>query len=228
MCSSDLAPEADRRTLIRRLSFDLLGLPPEDEEVNRFVEDKDPQAYESLVERYLASPHFGERWARHWLDRTQYGETSGCVIDLPRTYAWRWRDWVVNAMNSDMPFDRFTMEQIAGDLLPDAIVDTRIATGVFRNALTNHEAGIDLEAERVKTAVDRTAILGTAWLGLTLGCAECHSHKYDPISQTDYYRMYAFMNRLDDVDIDGAQGFRTDLEESLEAYLKAPAVGQRD
>ncbi|MFM8572143.1 MAG: PSD1 and planctomycete cytochrome C domain-containing protein [Pirellula sp.] len=221
------APDADRRTLIRRLSLDLLGLPPDDAQIAHFVEDRNPDAYEALVDRYLASPQFGERWARHWLDRTQYGETSGCVIDLHRPFAWRWRDWVVDAINRDLPFDRFTIEQIAGDLLPDSNTQTRVATGIFRNALTNHEAGIDLDLERVKTTVDRTSILGSTWLGLTIGCAECHSHKYDPISQQDYYRMYAFMDRVNDVEIDAPSisefhqesEVRTRLEASVMAYL---------
>ena len=172
--------EADRRTLIRRLKFDLLGLPPTDEEVADFLVDSQPDAYEQLVDRLLASPHFGERWGRHWLDRARYADSSGCVIDLRRPFAWRWRDWVIEAINNDLPFDQFTVEQIAGDLLPQASTDSRIAVGFHENALSNHEAGIELEAERVKTTLDRTTAVGTAWLGLTVGCAQCHSHKYDP------------------------------------------------
>lgn len=230
------APEADRRTLIRRLSFDLLGIPPPDEDVDAFLADNHSDAYEKLVDRYLAAPQFGERWARHWLDRTQYAESSGCVIDFPRTYAWRWRDWVVSALNSDMPFDQFTIQQLSGDLLPNATEETRVATGFFRNALTNHEAGIEVRAEQVKTTVDRTSMVGATWLGLTLGCAECHSHKYDPISQRDFYRMYAFFDRLNDLDIDSstpdATHFmlesRSQLEQVRAAYIASPATGQLD
>jgi mono/diheme cytochrome c family protein len=196
------APEADRRTLIRRLSLDLRGLPPDESEIDGYLRNDDPSAYEHLVDRFLASPEFGERWARHWLDRTQYGETSGCVIDLPRPFPWRWRDWVVASLNDDLPFDQFTLYQLAGDLIPNPTPETRMATGFFCNALTNHEAGIDLEAEFVKTTVDRTSIVGATWLELTLGCAECHSHKFDPISQRDFYRMYAFFNTLDDCVLD--------------------------
>ena len=230
----DPAPVADHRTLIRRLSFDLLGLPPTDEDVTAFVEDKGPDAYNRLVDQYLAAPQFGERWARHWLDRTQYAESSGCVIDLPRPYAWRWRDWVVSAINDDLPFDQFTIQQLAGDLLPSATVETRVATGFLRNALTNHEAGIDLEAEHAKTTVDRTSITGAAWLGLTVGCAECHSHKYDPITQRDFYRLYAFFNRLEEQDIDSPtkdasywlSEARSELERVQAAYVASSANGQ--
>ena len=165
------SPEADRRTLIRRLSFDLLGLPPAPQEVDDFLDDTRPDAYERLVDRLLASPHFGERWGRHWLDRARYADSSGCVIDLARPFAWRWCDWVIEAINNDLPFDQFTVEQIAGDLLPQSTIDSRIAVGFHQNALNNHEAGIDLEAERVKTTLDRTTAIGTAWLGLTVGCA---------------------------------------------------------
>jgi hypothetical protein len=230
------APEADRQTLIRRLSLDLLGIPPPDEDVDAFLSDSQPDAYEKLVDRFLAASQFGERWAKHWLDRTQYAESSGCVIDLPRSYAWRWRDWVVSTMNCDMPFDQFTIEQLAGDLLPNATEATRVATGFFRNALANHEAGIDLRAEQVKTTVDRTSMVGATWLGLTLGCAECHSHKYDPISQRDFYRMYAFFDRLDDQDIDSSTPdvthclleARAQLECVRAAYIASPAKGQLD
>lgn len=196
------SPEADRHTLIRRLNFDLLGLPPTPQEVDDFLDDKRPDAYERLVDRLLASPHFGERWGRHWLDRARYADSSGCVIDLARPFAWRWRDWVIDAINNDLPFDQFTVEQIAGDLLPKPTLESRIAVGFHQNALNNHEAGIDLEAERVKTTLDRTTAVGTAWLGLTVGCAQCHSHKYDPISQADFYRLYAFFDNLDDHLID--------------------------
>ena len=144
------SPEADRRTLIRRLSLDLLGLPPTIEEVRAFLADTRPDAHERLVDRLLASPHFGERWGRFWLDRASFAETSGCLIDLQRPSAWQWRDWVIDAVNADMPFDEFTIEQLAGDLLPQATIPQRVAAGFHRLAPTNHEAGADLEAERVK------------------------------------------------------------------------------
>ena len=196
------APEADRRTLIRRLALDLLGLPPTIDEVRAFLADTQPDAYERLVDRLLASPHFGERWGRYWLDRASFAETSGCLIDLQRPFSWQWRDWVIDAVNTDMPFDEFTIEQLAGDLLPQATISQRVAAGFHRLAPTNHEAGADLEAERVKTTVARTSTVGTAFLGLTVGCAECHSHKYDPIPQLDFYRLYAFFDNLEDREID--------------------------
>jgi mono/diheme cytochrome c family protein len=228
--------EADRSTLIRRLSFDLTGLPPTPQEVSDFLTDTCPDAYERLVDRLLASPHFGERWARHWLDRARFAESSGCVIDLPRPFAWRWRDWVIEAINADLPFDQFTIKQIAGDLLPGATTDDRIAVGFHRNALSNHEAGIDLEAERVKTTVDRTSAVGAAWLGLTVGCAECHGHKYDPISQRDFYRLYAFFDNLDEYLIDApptadAQRLalaKEELKKARDEYLAATADGQAE
>ena len=230
------SPEADRRTLIRRLSFDLLGLPPTPPEVDDFLDDNRPDAYERLVDRLLASPHFGERWGRHWLDLARYADSSGCVIDLARPFAWRWRDWVIEAINNDLPFDQFTIDQIAGDLLPNATLDSRIAVGFHQNALNNHEAGIDLEAERVKTTLDRTAAVGTAWLGLTVGCAQCHSHKYDPISQADFYRLYAFFDNLDDHlidapltdDADKLAKARCDLQAARDRFLASPDVGQAE
>lgn len=226
--------DTDKRTLIRRLSLDLLGLPPTNEEVESFVQDEQVDAYEKLVDRLLASPQFGERWGRHWLDRSNYAESSGCLVDLIRPYAWRWREWVVNSMNSDQPFDLFTMHQIAGDVLPDATRESRVATGFYRNALTNIEPGIDLEDARSKTTVDRVVAVGSAWLGLTLGCAECHSHKYDPISQRDFYRLYAFFDRMDDRVIDAParvdssldEQARQNLAQATSTYIRHPAQDQ--
>lgn len=228
------SPEADRATLIRRLSLDLLGLPPSPDEVSAFVADKDPRADAKLVERLLASPHFGERWGRHWLDRARFGESSGCVIDLIAPYAWRWRDWVIEAVNRDLPFDRFTLEQLAGDLLPNPTVDQLVAAGFQRNALSNHEDGIDLEAERAKAVIDRTVTVGTAWMGLTLGCAECHSHKYDPIPHRDFYRLYAFFDSLEDREIDApptadapaVKASQAKFQAARVAYLAATVSGQ--
>ena len=186
--------EADRVTLIRRISFDLTGLPPTPEEVAQFLADQRPNAYERLVARLLASPHYGERWARQWLDLAHYADSDGYEKDNIRPHAWQWRDWVIQALNRNMRFDQFTVEQIAGDLSPNAKMQQRIATGFLRNTLTNREGGINKEEDRVKQVVDRTSTVGTVWLGVTMGCAICHDHKYDPISQKDFYQLSAFFN----------------------------------
>jgi hypothetical protein len=195
------SPEADRRTLIRRLSLDLLGLPPSPERVQAFLADTRPDAYERLVDSFLDSPHFGERWARHWLDLARYADTSGYQIDRPRPFAYLFRDWVIDAINNDMPFDQFTVEQIAGDLLPNATIDQKIAAGFHRLTLMNHEDGVDAQEFRCKAKVDRVSTTGTVWLGLTFGCAECHNHKYDPITQREFYQLYAFFNNCDEADV---------------------------
>jgi len=188
------SPEADRRTLARRLSLDLTGLPPDVAAVDAFVRDTRPDAYERLVDALLASPHFGERWGRHWLDLARFADSAGYLNDTLRPYAYLYRDWVIDAVNRDVPFDRFTIEQLAGDLLPDATLEQKIATGFHRNSLKNDEAGADLELDRTKAAVDRTATTGSVWLGLTVGCAECHTHKYDPITHREFYQLYSFFN----------------------------------
>ena len=159
------SPEAHRTTLIRRLSLDLIGLPPTPAEVEEFVSDDHPKAYENVVDRLLRSPHYGEKWARHWLDLARYGDSDGFETDAPRPHAWRYRHWVINALNQNMPFDRFTIEQLAGDLLPNATLEQRVATGFNRNTLTNREGGMDLEMLRVEQIIDRTNTLGTVWLG---------------------------------------------------------------
>jgi len=187
--------------LIRRLHLDLLGLPPSPDEVAAFVSDDSPGAYRALVDRLLASPHFGERWGRHWLDLARYADSDGYLGDSLRNHAWVWRDWAIDAINADMPFDQFTVEQLAGDLLPDPSLDQRIAAGFHRNTLKNTEAGADRELNRTKEAVDRVNTTGTVWLGLTVGCAECHEHKHDPISQEEFYGLYAFFNNTDETDI---------------------------
>ncbi|HEY6229192.1 MAG TPA: DUF1549 domain-containing protein, partial [Verrucomicrobiae bacterium] len=189
--------EADRRTLIRRLSLDLTGLPPTIEEVEAFVKDKSANAYESLVDRLLASPHYGEHIARWWLDLARYADSNGYQVDLTRSI-WPYRDWVINAFNHDMPFDEFTIEQLAGDLLPNASLDQKIATGFNRNTKINDEGGGDAEEYRTKAVKDRVATTSTTWLGLTMMCAECHTHKYDPITHEDYYRFYAIFNNTAD------------------------------
>lgn len=196
------SPEADRRTLIRRLSLDLLGLPPTIEEVENYISDTSPTAYEKLIDRLLASPHYGERWGRHWLDIARYADSDGYEKDTGRPYAWRYRDWVIRALNRDQPFDRFTIEQLAGDLIPNATIEQKTATGFHRNTLTNKEGGVDQEEFRVAAVVDRVNTTGTAWLGLTIGCCQCHDHKYDPISQREYYQFFAFFNSDREVDLD--------------------------
>lgn len=196
------SPETDRRTLIRRVSFDLTGLPPTPDDVDAFLRDNRPDAYEHLVDRLFQSPHFGERWARHWLDLARYADSDGYEKDYVRPNAWRWRHWVIDAFNEDKPFDRFTIEQIAGDLLPGATVDQKMATGFHRNTLTNREGGVNIEQFRVEQVVDRASTIGTVWLGLTVGCAQCHDHKYDPIRQKEFYQLYAFFNSADEDEID--------------------------
>ena len=193
------SPEADRATLLRRVSLDLTGLPPTPEELTSFLTDPKPGAYEHVVDGLLASPHYGERWGRRWLDIARYADSDGYTIDAPREI-WKYRDWVVNAINKDMPFDQFTIEQIAGDLLPNPTIDQLIATGMHRNTPSNFEGGIDFEQYRVEAVVDRVATTGAAYLGLTMGCARCHDHKFDPISQREFYQMYAFFNNVAEVD----------------------------
>jgi hypothetical protein len=188
------SPEADRTTLIRRLSLDLLGLPPTPAEVDAFVGDPRPDAYEHLVDRLLASPHYGERWGRHWLDLARYADSDGYEKDTGRPFAWRWRDWVLRALNRDLPFDEFVIEQLAGDLLPKATNDQKVATGFHRNTLTNREGGVDQEQYRVESVIDRVNTTAKVFLGVTLGCAQCHDHKYDPFSQREYYQFFAFFN----------------------------------
>ena len=188
------SPHADRSTLIKRLYYDLLGIPPTIDAVDHFVNDRHPLAYERLVDRLLASPHFGERWGRHWLDKARYADSDGYEKDNARPDAWHYRDWVIDAINGDQPFDRFTIEQLAGDLLPQPTDRQRLATAFHRQTLTNTEGGTDKEQWRVAAVMDRTETLGTVWLGLTVGCARCHHHKYDAISQDEYYQLYAFFN----------------------------------
>ena len=192
------SPEANRPTLIRRLSLDLLGLPPKPEEVRAFVSDASPNAYEKLVDRLLASPHFGERWARHWLDLARYADSDGYEKDKPRPFAYTYRDWVIQAINSDLPFDQFSIQQLAGDLLPNATPAQKIATGFHRQTLTNTEGGTDQEEFRCKAVVDRVSTTATVWLGTTMGCAECHSHKYDPFTQREFYQLFAFFNNANE------------------------------
>jgi mono/diheme cytochrome c family protein len=191
---------ASAATLIRRASLDLTGLPPTPAEVEAFEKDfanGAEAAYARLIDRLLASPHYGERWARWWLDQARYADSNGYSIDAPRQI-WKFRDWVIDALNGDMPFDQFTLEQIAGDLLPQATESQKIATGFHRNTQINQEGGIDPEQFRIDSVFDRVATTGTVWLGLSVGCAQCHDHKFDPIEQKEYYRMFAFLNNQEE------------------------------
>lgn len=195
------SPEADKATLMRRLYLDITGLPPTPEEVDAYVNDSSPHAYKALVNRLLASPHFGERWGRHWLDLARYADSNGYEKDNARPYAYRYRDYVIDALNRDVPYDQFAIEQLAGDLLPNPSQMQLIATGFHRNTLTNTEGGIDPEEDRVKQAKDRTNTTASVFLGLTMACAECHTHKYDPLTQREYYGMYSFFNHAQEKNI---------------------------
>lgn len=192
------SPEAGRTTLIRRVHLDLLGLPPSPQQVEAFVGDFSSDAYEKMVDAALASQHFGERWGRHWLDMARYADSDGYEKDRPRPDAWRYRDWVIQAVNKDLPFDQFTVEQLAGDLLPAAGPEQVLATAFHRQTLTNTEGGTDQEQFRVEAVFDRTETTGSVWLGLSVGCARCHSHKYDQISHNEYFQLYAFFNNGDE------------------------------
>jgi uncharacterized protein DUF1553/uncharacterized protein DUF1549 len=212
------APEADRRTLIRRVKFDLLGLPPTPEEVEAFVNDKSPDAYEKLVDRYLANPHYGERWARHWLDLARYADTNGYEFDEPRPDAWRYRDYVIRSFNNDKPFDRFILEQIAGDEAFPGDRDALIATG-FNLLGPDMTDASDQAQRRTNTLNDMTDTTALAFLGLTMTCARCHDHKFEPIPQKDYFRLQAFFTPA---------AFRRDLPIATPEEAKARAEKQRE
>ncbi|MFI4877192.1 MAG: DUF1549 domain-containing protein, partial [Blastopirellula sp. JB062] len=214
------AAPADREMLLRRVTFALTGLPPTAAEIAAFQSDQRPRAYERVVDRLLASPHYGEQMARHWLDLARYADTHGFNIDSYRDM-WRWRDWVIDAYNANMRFDQFTIEQLAGDLLPDPTIDQITATGFNRNHPINDEMGAIAEEYLHVYAADRTNTTASVWMGLTLACAECHDHKYDPISQRDYYQFYAFFNNVDDLGLDGRRGNAAPL-------LVSPTKAQRD
>jgi len=194
------SPEAAPEKLLRRVSLDLTGLPPTPAELDAFLaaRQRDPEAaYRAAVDRLLTSPAYGERWGRWWLDQARYADSNGYSIDAPRSI-WKYRDWVVGALNADQPFDQFSIEQLAGDLLPNATESQRIATGFHRNTPLNQEGGIDVEQFRVDSIFDRVGTTGTVWLGLTIGCAQCHDHKFDPIAQKDFYRLFAVFNNQDE------------------------------
>jgi hypothetical protein len=214
------SPEADKRLLIRRVSLDLTGLPPTPTEVQAFVEDRSPNAYEKQVDRLLASPRYGERMAYRWMENARYGDTNGYQTDGARDM-WRWRDWVIAAFNNNMRWDQFTVEQLAGDLLPNATLAQRIASGFNRNHRTTGEGGIIPEEYRVEYVADRAQTAATLWMGLTVGCARCHDHKYDPISQKDFYRLFAFFNQ-----VPGERGFTWNYGPE-EPFVKAPTAEQQ-
>lgn len=227
----DAAPSADPSTLIRRVSLDLIGLPPEPQEVADFEKDwavDSAKAWERLVDRLLESEHYGERWARWWLDQARYADSNGYSIDAPRSI-WKYRDWVVDAFNHDLPFDQFTIEQLAGDLLPNATTSQKVATGFHRNTQINQEGGIDKEQFRIDSVFDRVGTTGTVWLGLTVGCAQCHDHKFDPISQKEFYQLFAFFNNQDEpsikvyppgTDLDALTARRNDLQDQMNNRFK--------
>jgi hypothetical protein len=194
------SPEADRTTLIRRLSLDLVGLPPSVADVDAFVADSSPDAFDKVVERLLTSPHYGERWGRLWLDAARYADSDGYEKDKLRQ-VWFYRDWIVDAFNRDLPYDRFVIEQIAGDLLPGATQSQRVATGYLRNSMINEEGGVDPEQFRMEAMFDRMDAIGKGVLGLTIQCAQCHSHKFDPLTQAEYYRLFAFLNDCSEANI---------------------------
>ncbi len=215
------APQAGKLELLRRLSLDLTGLPPSPSTITAFLADNKPGAYERQVDALLASPHYGERWARKWMDLARYADTNGYEKDRPRTI-WPWRDYVINAFNKDKSFQAFTIEQLAGDMLPNATDEQRIATGFHRNTMLNEEGGIDPNEYRFLSVVDRVATTGTSWLGLTVACAQCHTHKFDPITHTDYYRMFAYLNNADEPDF--AVYTEAQKQSHKESVAKARAI----
>ena len=211
---------ADKPTLIRRVTLDLTGVPPTPEEVDEFVHDDSPDAYEELIDRLLASPHYGERLSIPWLDAARYADTHGYLFDTERSM-WRWRDWVIDAFNRNQPFDEFTIEQLAGDLLPNATLSQKIATGFNRNHLINNEAGAIPNEYLVENIVDRVNTTATVWMGVSLSCCQCHDHKYDPFSQKEYYQLYAFFNTIPELGLDG-------LNTNARPLMKAPTVLDRN
>ena len=229
------SPRAGKAMLIRRLSFDLLGIPPSAEQVREFLNNDSPDSYNQLIDRMLASDAYGEHWGRFWLDKARYADSDGYEKDNVRPTAWVWRDWVIDAINSDIPYDQFSINQIAGDMLPGAGIGEKLATGFHRNTLHNTEGGTDQEEFRIKAVVDRLSTASSIWLGLTMGCAECHTHKYDPITQREFYEMMAFFNTSNDQSIQAPnvrelsqftavkadwENKKVQIEEDLALYLK--------
>lgn len=213
------APQADRSTLIRRVSLDLTGLPPSREEVEAFLNDTRPDAYEHLVDRLLTSVHYGEKWARWWLDLAHYGDSDGIRLDSLRPHAWRYRQWLVDSLNDDLPFDQFTIQQLAGDLMANATESQRMGTGFLRNTISDRQTGnADPALGRVRMVVDRASTVGAVWMGLTMECAECHDHKFDPISQKEFFELYAFFNSAEEANINAP------LPGELEVHLPAKRI----
>jgi len=212
--------EADKTTLLRRIYLDLIGLPPSPTEVDTFLASKHPDAYERVVDALLASPHYGERWGRFWLDAARYADSDGYSHDAPRVM-WPYRDWVIAAFNADQPFDQFIIEQLAGDMLPNATQAQRIATGFHRNTQTNTEGGVDKEQFRVDSIFDRIATTGEVIFGLTFGCAQCHDHKFDPFKQVEFYRMFAFFNQVDEPRVETPTVAESKARATHDAKLKA-------
>jgi hypothetical protein len=221
------SPEADRITLARRVYLDLVGLPPTPAEADAFVHDPRPDAYERLVDGLLTSPRYGERWARLWLDLARYADTNGYEKDRPRSI-WPYRDWVIAALNADLPFDLFTVEQLAGDLLKGPTLAQRVATGFHRNTMLNEEGGIDPLEFRFHAMTDRVATTGTVWLGLTVGCAQCHTHKYDPISHREYYRFFAYLNNADEPEVAVPTPASLSRQRDLQARIAKLEAGLAD
>ena len=221
------APEADKTTLIRRVSLDLTGLPPTPAEVDDFLNDKSSDAYERVVDRLLKSPRYGERMAQQWLDFARYADSNGFQVDSSR-YQWPWRDWVINAFNDNLPFDQFTIEQLAGDLLPNATRAQIVATGFNRNHRLNGEGGIIAEEWRVETVIDRVETTGMTWLGLTLNCCRCHDHKYDPITQRDFYQLFAFFNNVPESGTLQGESKNTDPVVAVPSDEQAQAIAKLD
>lgn len=213
------SPEADKATLVRRLYFDLLGLPPTPQQVDEFVADNDPKAYEKLVDRLLANPHYGERMALDWLDAARFADTHGYHIDAGRDMT-AWREWVINAFNRDLPYDQFTIQQLAGDLMPNSTIDDKIASGFCRNNMINFEGGAIPEEYHAAYIIDRVNTVGTVWLGLTVGCCQCHDHKFDPLRQKDYYQLFAFFNHVPENGLDGQKG-------NAAPFIKTPTIQQK-
>jgi hypothetical protein len=219
------SPETDPTTLLRRLSLDLTGLPPTVEEIDAFLANKAADRYEQLVDRLLDSPHFGERWGRHWLDHARYADSDGYEKDNARRGAWRWRNWVIDSINADMPYDQFTREQLAGDLLPNASTTQQLATAFHRQTLFNREGGVDPEEDRTKRLIDRTNTTAGVWLGLTVGCTQCHNHPYDPLSQKEFYALYAFFNNTDEASIKVTRSGSSEEKRLRAEIAKAEADG---
>ena len=215
-----MSPEADRMTLVRRAYLDLIGILPTPEEADAFVNDASPNAYELLVDRLLASPHYGERWARRWLDLARYSDSNGYEKDRTRSI-WPYRDWVINALNADMRFDQFTIRQIAGDMLPGATIDDMVATGFHRNTMLNEEGGVDPLEFSFLSNVDRVGTTATVWLGLTMACAQCHTHKYDPISHKEFYQFMAFFDQAEEPMIEVPQPDLAVRRAELESQIAA-------